>query len=376
MSGQNPLVKLSIDQFMRTAAPTRGEKKAAHKLAKEYGPILDNFNDVIFITDKEGYFVFVNKASEQRTGIPTAAFIGRHFLEIVDPKYHEFTLSSFQKILKGEKVAPAIEMQRETATGEKITVESNWKILYEDNDVVAVLVVSRDVTNRRLAQEALKRARDELEMRVKERTAELQNANELLKKQIKYRIQAEAKLKESEEKYRGLFENSGDAIFVVDMETGIILDANLQAEQLTGSPRQELIGIHQTRLHPTEDAEYYNKKFQKHIKNDLIFDLEAEVVKKDGGVVPVFICSNLINLQGKKVIQAIFRDISKEKIISDLKGELEARKLINRAKAIIANHYKINDSDAMRLLQRESRKQSRKLQELAQAVISSKFILD
>jgi AmiR/NasT family two-component response regulator len=44
--------------------------------------------------------------------------------------------------------------------------------------------------------------------------------------------------------------------------------------------------------------------------------------------------------------------------------------------AIIAKHYKINDSDAMNLLQRQSRKQNRKLQEVAQAVISSKFILD
>jgi len=252
----------------------------------------------------------------------------------------------------------------------------NLKVLSEDNVVTLVMGVSRDVTDRKRAQEALRRARDELEMRVKERTADLQKANELLKKQIEERIRAEEKLKESEEKYRGLFENSGEAVFIVDTESGIILDANRQAEQLTGQPRQELIGTHQSRLHPAEDAEYYRKKFQQHIKNDLVFDLEAEIVKKDGSVVPVFISSNLIDLWGKKIIQGIFRDISKEKMISDLKGELEARKLINRAKAIIANHYKINDSDAMRLLQKESRKQSRKLKEVAQAVISSKFILD
>ena len=376
MSDQNALVKLSLDQFVRTAASSREEKKAAHKLAKEYGPILDDFNDVVFITDKEGYFVFVNKASEERTGIPTEIFIGRHFLELVGPEYHEFAKSSFQKVLNGEKVVPAIEMERQTASGEKATLEINWRVLSENNAVVGLMGVSRDVTDRKLAQEELKRARDELEMRVKERTVDLQNANELLKKQINERIRAEEKLKESEQKYRGLFENSGDAVFIVDIETGIILDANRQAEQLTGRLRQELIDIHQSQLHPTEDAEYYRKKFQKHIKNDLIYDLEAEVVKKDGSVVPVFICSNLIDLQGKKVIQGIFRDISKEKIISDLKGELTSRKLIRRAKAIIAKHYKISDGDAMKLLQTESRKQSRKLKEVAQAVISSKFILD
>jgi PAS domain S-box-containing protein len=376
MNDQDALVKLSINQFMRTEATSRKEKKAAHKLAKEYGPILDNFSDVVFITDKAGHFVFVNKASEQRTGIPTEKFIGRHFLELIDPKYHEFARNSFQKALSGEKVVPAIEMERQTASGETVTLEINWKILSEDNVAVGFLGVSRDVTDRKRAQEALKRARDELEMRVQDRTAELQKANEMLNKQIKERIRADEKLKESEQKYRSLFENSGDAICIVDIKTGIILDANRQAERLTGRPRQEIIGMHQSRLHPTEYTEYYTKKFQKHIKNDLVFDLEAEVVKKDGSVVPVFIYTNLIDLQGKKVIQGIFRDISKEKMISDLKGELAAKKLVNRAKAIIAGHYKINDSDAMRLLQRESRKQSRKLKEVAQAVISSKFILD
>ena len=369
MSDQNALIKLAIDQFVQTAAISREEKQAAHKLAKEYGPLLDNFNDVVFITDKAGHFLFVNKASEERTGIPTEIFIGRHFLEVMDPKYHEFARSSFQKAMRGEKEVPAIEMERQTESGEKVTLEINWRVLSENNAVVGFMGVSRDVTDRKHAQEALKKARDELEMRVKKRTAELQNANELLKKQINERIRAE-------EKYRGLFENSGDAVFIVDIETGIILDANRQAEQLTGRPRQEIIGMHQSRLHPSENVEYYREKFQKHIKNDLIYDLEAEVIKKDGSVVPVFICSNLIDLQGKKVIQGIFRDISKEKIISDLKGELKAKKLVNRAKAIIAKHYKINDSEAMKLLQRQSRTQNRKLSEVAQAVISSKFILD
>ncbi|UCE52959.1 MAG: PAS domain S-box protein [Desulfobacterales bacterium] len=376
MSDEEAFVRLSMDQFMRTEESGQKEKKASHKLAKEYGPILDNLNDVVFITDKEGHFVFVNKASEQRTGIPKEIFIGLHFLELIDPKYHEFAKSSFQKAINGEKAAPAIEMERQTTSGEKITLEINWKILSEDNAAVGLLGVSRDVTDRKQAQQALKKVRDELEMRVKDRTAELQKANELLKKQIKERISAEEKLKESEEKYRSLFENSGDAIFLVDIDTDIILDANCQAESLTGHPRQELIGMHQSRLHSAQEEKYYEEKFRKHIKNELIFDLEAEVVKKDGSVVPVFICSNLIDLQGKKIIQGIFRDISKEKMISDLKGELATKKLINRAKTIIANHYNINDSDAMRLLQKESRKQSCKLKEVAQAVISSKFILD
>jgi PAS domain S-box-containing protein len=229
MSEKNSSVKLSVDQFVRTAASSQRKKTAVQKLVEEYGPVLDHFNDVVFIADEEGYFVFVNKAvSEQTNGVPPEIFIGRHFTGLVDPKYHEFTKSNFQKVLNGEKIVPAIEMERQTASGEKITKEVSWTILSGNSAERFVMGVSRDVTDRKLAQEALKKARDELEMRVKKRTAELQNANELLKKQINERIRAEEKLKESEEKYRGLFENSGDAVFIVDIETGIILDANRQ----------------------------------------------------------------------------------------------------------------------------------------------------
>jgi PAS domain S-box-containing protein len=376
MSDPNALIKLSLDQFLQKAASSHEEKETALKLANEYGPLLDNFNDVIFITDKAGHFLFVNKASEQRTGIPAEVLIGWHFLEIIDPKYHQIARGIYQKALSGAEGDLTFEIEWQTASGKKVTSEINLKALSGNSLMDGFLAISRDVSDRKRAQEAHKSALDELEMRVRERTADLQTANELLKKQIEKRIQAEGKLKESEEKHRGLFENSGDAVFIVDIETGIILDANRQAELLTEHPGQELIGMHQSRLHPDQDDEYYRKKFQKHIRNDRVFDLEADVVKKDGSVVPVFICSNLIDLQGKKVIQGIFRDISKEKIISDLKGELETRKLIRKAKTIIAKHYKISDRAAMKLLQRESRRQSRKLKEVAQAIISSKFMLD
>jgi len=197
MNDQTPFVELSVDQFMRTdaAAPKKG--KAAVKLAKEYGSILDNFNDVIFIIDNAGHFVFVNKASERRTGIPAEKFIGRHFLQLIGRQYHELAQGLFQKLLGGEKI-PSVEMARPTASGENVTIEVSWTTIYEDNVAVAILGVSRDVTDRKRAEEALKRAREELEMRVRERTEELLKANELLEAEIKERKATERGLRRSE----------------------------------------------------------------------------------------------------------------------------------------------------------------------------------
>ena len=375
MSKKNKSIKLSIDQLDPSAPPEHESTKTGHTFFQRDFGLLDYINDVIFIIDEAGHFKFINKVSEERTGIPTDALIGLSYLDLMEPRYHDFARNSFETAIKGE-AGPAFEMEWLAGSGETITVEVNWTTLYDGGNAVGVLGALRDVTERKNAQEALGKARDELELRVKERTEDLQEANDLLQEQINERIRAEEKLRESEQKYRGLFENSADAIFIVDIETGIILNANQQAAQLTGHPHQKLVGMHQSRLHPGERAEYYKDKFQELIKNQLSFDLEAEVAKKDGTIIPVFISSGLVTLQRKKVVQEIFRDISKEKMIADLKGELETKKLVNRAKAIIAKHYRINDSDAMRMLQKESRRQSRKLKEVARAVISSKFILE
>jgi PAS domain S-box-containing protein len=201
MNDQKASIKLSIDQFLRTEASGREGDQATLKIVKECAPILNHFNDVIFLVDQEGRFVFVNKASEKRTGIPTETFIGRHFLEITDPKYHEFAQSTFQKALNGEKVPP-VEMERQTESGKKITVEVRWTTIYEDGAPVALLAVSRDVTDRKLTEAALKRVREELEMRVRHRTAELLKANELLMKEIKERKLAERGLKKKEKQLK------------------------------------------------------------------------------------------------------------------------------------------------------------------------------
>ena len=197
MNHPTAFVELSIDQFLRTEPSAQVGKKEALRLAREHGSILDKLNDVIFILDNTGHFVFVNKASERRTGIPTEKFIGRHFLQLIDRQYHEFAKGAFQKLLGGEKI-PSVEMARQSASGEIITIEVSWTPIYEENVAVAILGVSRDVTDRKHAREALKRARDELEMRVRERTANLQKANELLNNEIKERKLAERGLKKSE----------------------------------------------------------------------------------------------------------------------------------------------------------------------------------
>lgn len=71
------------------------------------------------------------------------------------------------------------------------------------------------------------------------------------KKKLKEnKFELEMKKKESEERYRKVVETANDAIFIADIETGLILDANRKAETLLGLPKEKIIGMHHSELHP------------------------------------------------------------------------------------------------------------------------------
>lgn len=132
----------------------------------------------------------------------------------------------------------------------------------------------------------------------------------------------ERRLKGSEEKYRKLIESANDAIFIADIESGVIVDANKQAEKLLGLPRKKIIGMHQTELHPKEETERYSKLFREHVQKGASISEELFVCNKNGQKIPVEISASVIEIGGKKVIQGIFRDLSSWKQSEEIHTQL------------------------------------------------------
>ena len=142
---------------------------------------------------------------------------------------------------------------------------------------------------------------------------------------ITERKKAENTRKQSETRYKVLFEGANDAIIIADAETGLIVDANKEAEVLLGIPKEELIGMSRSKLHPPDKAEFYQRHFSDHVKAGHIIDSTAEIIRKDGTVVPVSVSSSTFEVDGKKLVQGIFRDMSQVKRAEEERHRLRER---------------------------------------------------
>ncbi|HEX9862885.1 MAG TPA: PAS domain S-box protein [Candidatus Bathyarchaeia archaeon] len=146
----------------------------------------------------------------------------------------------------------------------------------------------------------------------------------------------EQTLKESEEKYRKMFEEAIDAIFIADAETGILVDCNRSATELVGRKKSEIIGMRQSLLHPKQVTEgEISRNFEQHRTEKEGIVVEDQIITKNGEIRDVTIKGNLFEVNGKKMLRGVFRDITESKKISE-KAYFQARLLNAVGQAIIA----------------------------------------
>ncbi len=115
-----------------------------------------------------------------------------------------------------------------------------------------------------------------------------------------------------------------DAIFLADMDTGMIVDANPAAEALCGRSLAELRSLHHTELHPPEVAESARRGFQKDTEVPGL--TEGSVLHKDGHRIPVEIASShFTGSDGRRLLVGVFRDTTEWNRVRDALRQSEER---------------------------------------------------
>ena len=168
----------------------------------------------------------------------------------------------------------------------------------------------------------------------------LNNTYTKLKTEIEDREHAQKALRESEEKYRKLFEMESDALALVDIETHEMLDVNNAFIQLYGYSKEEILCMKIIDISAEPD------QTKKSIKDPKGYVPLRYHKKKNGTVFPVEITGNFFEHKGKNVHIAAIRDITDRKAIEQqIEASLREKEvLLNEIHHLVKNNFEIISS--------------------------------
>jgi PAS domain S-box-containing protein len=157
----------------------------------EYAP------DAIYISDVNGIFIDGNRIAEQLCGYNRAELIGKNYfdLEILSAEQFPQAMELLERNMAGSPTGPD-EFILHQRGGALVTVEICTYPVYIQGQR-CVLGVARDITGRKQAETALKKAHEELEIKVRERTQDLEEANIALRVLLKSRDDDRSSLEQS-----------------------------------------------------------------------------------------------------------------------------------------------------------------------------------
>ncbi|MGD8535065.1 MAG: PAS domain S-box protein, partial [Candidatus Aminicenantes bacterium] len=188
----------------------------------------------------------------------------------------------------------------------------------------AALGIARDISLRKKMEEELQKAHDELEQRVAIRTDELLRANEKLNKEIIERKRIEKALRESEEKYRAIFESFHDVYFRTDKQ-GLVTIISPSVRTQAGYDPEDIIGYPVTDfyLNP-EDRETFIQKLR---GTGAVNDYELKLKAKDGSVIETSMNAHIIigNDGEPAGVEGVLRDITERKRAEEALKESEEK---------------------------------------------------
>ena len=139
------------------------EKKAEEALRasrQRLQDILDNTWDIIFEVDLEGNYTFGNKAAERVTGYPLEEVLRMNMRELVAPEYHEEVFQRMAKRIRGVSLPQPFDFDIVHRDGHRIHLELTTSGVERDGKLVAVQGIGRDVTQRKRAEEELRRSEE------------------------------------------------------------------------------------------------------------------------------------------------------------------------------------------------------------------------
>ena len=323
------------------------ERKMAEEALVSFRKALDDMQLGVTITDRDRKIIYANRAEAQMHNYAL------HELEGMDSTVFGLPEDMNPQVWKDLDTLKS--RSRETVNRRKDGSEFPVHLFSDvvrggDGRPIGVVTISEDITERKAAEEALRRAKEDLEIRVAERTMELRQSNERLEIELAERLRMEEEIKRNEEKYRQLFEQSRDAIYITS-RGGQILDINPAGEDLLGFSKEEMLNgrVGDTYV-DLEDRNRFQKEIERH---GFVRDFPARYRRKDGSIIECLETASLrLGEDGAiRGYQGIIRDITPQlRAEEGLKKRQEALQAVHESSMVVGHSFQeICDTSLARL---------------------------
>ena len=294
-----------IGNILANSLNRKQTEEALQKSEEQYRMVTENINDLIAMIDLKGNYIYVNKAHKRMAGYDPEQLVGRNAMELLHPEDYERALKAFTtKSGDGES---CMEVRYRCADGSYKWIQANSRILIDKNGRPEKgIMVGSDVTASKQAEEALR---------------------------------------ESEARFRAIFENVNDEIVYLDIH-GNIVAINKKVVDIFGLKPEEVIGKNFTELgmFAPEVMAVLGREFEAILnggKSPYLKELEAKC--KDGSRFFIDASVSLLRNGGlNEGMLVVIRDISERKQAeNELRDSEERFRILHEASfGGIALHYK------------------------------------
>ena len=287
---------------------------ALRESEEKFRTLAEQSPNMIFI-NRMGRVVYANKKCEEVMGYSREAFYKPEFgfLSLIAPESRELVHQNFELHTENKQVPP-YECTLLTAGGARVETIITTELITFENET-AILGIITDITDRRKAEDALRKAHDTLDRRIKTRTAELTQANRQMQLEIEERKKAEEALKSREAMLRSIFDSSPDAITITDAG-GIIIDCNQAAlDQSAFDSRDEMLHVNSLDRIAPQDRARALANFERTIQHGSVRNIEYLIYKKDGSLFPAELSAASIKDSRGEIVGfvALTKDITDRK---------------------------------------------------------------
>ena len=272
--------------FFRDVTESKKAEEALMQSEEKYRALVENIDDIVFTIDVNGITTYVSPSAEKLTGFKLDELVGKPFLNFFKPTEEERARSNFARMLNGEAVR-GVEAAISGRDGTLVYYEANMCPVYSNGNIVGIQGIARDVTER-------KHWNDELSA--------------------------------SEERLSILFERAPDGYYLSDLK-GNFIDGNKAAEEITGYSKSELIGRSFLKLGllPRSQIPKAAKLLALNVVGKPTGPDELILSRKDGSQISVEIRTFPTEIQGRKLVLGIARDITQRKNAENLILESQQR---------------------------------------------------